>query len=119
MKFEDLYNRIIELWPEEVDISDGFPSEGNGFTFPTLSKINSQIEDTIDCENDHWGNIGAWAFFQAFHEIAKTMKAKGDKTLKTRLVEKQLIDKKIQSNLAPGKWDDNWAELRGEYKGIA
>jgi hypothetical protein len=80
MKFEDLYNRIIELWPEEVDISDGFPSEENGFMFPALSRINSQIEDTIDCENDHWGNIGAWALFHAFHEIAKTMKAIGEKT---------------------------------------
>ena len=119
MEFIELYNRIIDLWPEKIDISDGYPAGQGGFMFPTLSRIHYEIEKSIDHEKDHWGNIGVWAFFQAFHETAKMIKADEGKTLNTRIVPKELIDKKVESNLAPSKWGDDWADLRREYRRLA
>ncbi|HEY8780408.1 MAG TPA: hypothetical protein VIM16_02235 [Mucilaginibacter sp.] len=36
MKFEELYNIAIKLWPTEIDISDGKPLE-RGILFKNLS----------------------------------------------------------------------------------
>jgi hypothetical protein len=119
MEFMELYNRIIGLWPEEIDISDGYPTGENGFMFPMLSKIHDQIENNINHEKDHWANIGVWSFFQAFHNCARKLKEAGETTLKTRNVSKRAIHKRIKSNLEPGKWGDDWAEERRNYKGLA
>ena len=104
MQFIDLYNRIIELWPYEIDISDGYPTGSNGFMFTTLSQTHSKIEESIDYKNDHWGNIAVWSFFQAFHEKAKEVLKAGGKVINTRQIEKELIDRKIQNNLQANEW---------------
>lgn len=119
MKFIDIYNRIINLWPETIDISDGYPVGNDGFNFPSFNKIYDNIEDTIDVEKDHWGNLAVWAFSQAFHQTAKEIKTGGGDTLRTRDVSKQLIDQTIRMNLEPTKWGDLCADLRNEYEGLA
>jgi hypothetical protein len=119
MEFIELYDSMIELWPEEIDISDGYPTGENGFMFPTLSKIHDEIENRINHEKDHWGNVGVWSFFQAFHDRAKELREAGETTLKTRDVSKTDIDNCIKSNLEPSKWGDDWAEERKSYKGLA
>jgi len=39
MKFNNLYKEFIELWPTEIDISDGYPVNDDGYFFPSLNKI--------------------------------------------------------------------------------
>ncbi|BHH82382.1 hypothetical protein LA52FAK_06710 [Desulforhopalus sp. 52FAK] len=40
MKFLEIYDHILDMWPEEVDISDGQPSGERGFYFKTLSRVS-------------------------------------------------------------------------------
>ena len=101
MEFIELYNLIILLWPEKIDISDGYPTGQDGFMFPIPSKIHHHIEGTIDQEKDRWAIIGVWACFQAFHECARKLKDMEEGTLKTRAVSKTNIDERIRSTLSP------------------
>jgi hypothetical protein len=119
MEFIELYNRIIELWPEEIDISDGYPVGDDGFMFPTLNKVHGEIEARIDYEQDHWGNIGVWSFFVAFHSAARKLRESGKTALLTRKVSKPDVDSWIKLNLEPTKWGDDWAEERNCYTGLA
>lgn len=114
MEFEVLYNRIIVLWPESIDISDGCPTGDSGFRFPTLSECWDDAEEKIDPLVDPWGNIGVWAFFQAFHETAKKGFQEGETVLSTREVSKESINERIIENLNAGDWEQE----RSEYKSL-
>jgi len=114
MQFHNLYNRIIKLWPEEIDISDGYPTSEKGFMFPTLSSYWGVAEEEIDHSIDHWGNVGVWSFFQAFHNAARELYDNGEKCLKTKDVSKNEIDKRIRSNIEP----EEWQELLDKYVGL-
>jgi hypothetical protein len=114
VEFEVLYSRIIELWPESVGISDGKPNGENGIVFPTLSKCWDVADGNVDSAADTWGDLGVWAFFQAFHESAEECLRRNESVLSTRLVSKRLIDRKIRKTLAT----EGWERELGEYKGL-
>jgi hypothetical protein len=116
MKFSELYERIIGLWPEEIDISDGKPTGRNGYLFKNLSSINSDIESALS-NDDHWGSIGAWSFFQAIHKEAKALHKSGANVIRVNEVSKDLIDHYIRSNIEFDPDDDQWINERNEYQG--
>jgi hypothetical protein len=116
MKFIELYERIIKLWPEEIDISDGKPTGSDGYLFKNLSNIHSEIEGVLS-NNDHWGSIGAWSFFQAIHKEAKVLHKSGITVISVNEVSKDLIDHYIRSNIEFDPDDDQWVNERNEYQG--
>jgi len=64
------------------------------------------LEDNINHEKEHWSSICNWAFFQAFHKAAKTLKSSGKEILYTRKVEKLSLDKCIRNNLNGVGWEN-------------
>lgn len=110
-----MYNRIRAMWPKEVDISDGRRVRRTPyFYFPTLSSIRSDIEDRIDHKVDHWGSVGAWAFWQAAHCKAIDLHRRGERTLDVDSIEVALFDHYVKSNLA----GEGWEKERNEYRGL-
>lgn len=103
------------LWPEEIDISDGKPTGNDGYLFKNLSSINSQIEENLS-NDDHWGSIGAWSFFQAIHKEAKALHKSGAGVIRVSEVSKDLIDQYVRSNIEHDPDDDLWVKERNEYQ---
>jgi hypothetical protein len=114
VSFEDIYNRYIGFWPAEVSVSDGRPAAKDGFLFPELNRIYSEVETRIDHARDHWGNVFAWAVFQAAHEYARAALKRGDAAITIRRVPFELIDKYVRKNLADADWDTE----RSQYIGM-
>ena len=117
MTFDELYARAIERWPDEVEVSDGHATGPRGVRFPTLTRVNDEIEASLT-PDDRWGRIAAWSLFQAFHSEAKRILSAGGSSVRTREVDKQDIDRCVRSNLEPSHGDDTWAEERAVYRGI-
>lgn len=109
MRFSELYANLIKEWPEEISISDAQPPSKSGQYFPTLSRINDEIEEKIDFTNDNWSSIGHWAFFQAFHAEAKRLYCQGDAILITRSVPLESINARIIENLKGEGWENERA----------
>ena len=82
--------------------------------FPTLGSIQDDIEASIYFETNHWANIGTWAFFQAFHGVAKRLRKNNAPTLRTREVRRDIINSKILVILE----SDDWEKERNEYRGL-
>ena len=115
MTFDEIYKRIRPLWPDEIDISDGIDLKEGKFLFPTMNSIYDEIEEGIDHENDHWTNMGVWAFEQSLWVTAKVLFKEGTYKLKVSEVSKELFDKKIKSHLE----SDDWKKECVEYQGLA
>jgi hypothetical protein len=117
MKFQDIYKRIKSMWPDVIDISDGKPAGKDGYFFKGLSDINREIESSLS-NNDNWGSIGAWSFFQAIHRQARKLHSEGINSLTVSEVSKESIDACIRSNIRHDPEDDTWLKERNEYQGL-
>jgi len=114
MKLEQLYRKNIKLWPEEINISDGYPTSNNGYYFPTLSNIYHNIEDNFNSKTENWTLIFNWAFFQAVHAESKILILNGEKILEPKKVKKENIDNLIKRNLK----NKDWEKERKSYIGL-
>ncbi|HEX2984269.1 MAG TPA: hypothetical protein VHO28_12060 [Ignavibacteriales bacterium] len=118
MEFNKLYDKYILLWPEIIDLSDSYPVQDDGYMFPLLNEIYSNLEDNAADPKDgdyDWVMLFIWACFAVFHSNAKKNVTKGIYILETRKVEKEVIDKRIRENLEEESWKDS-AKLYIPYK---
>jgi hypothetical protein len=127
MKFTTIYQRILPLWPSEIDISDGYevdagneatpgttPTGGKGYYFPTLDEAWGVVEDGVDPEVDTWGDMMVWTMFQEFHKCAIEMLSSGASTLKTGEIPVQVLDERYRNNLN----SEGWESERDAYEGL-
>ena len=114
MTLQELESKYLKMWPQIVNISDGV-SQSNGYYFRELSKIHSDIEDQIDHENDHWGNIYTLAMFQASHYHAENLLKMGKLEIEIQLVQREIVDKYIRQNL---NGNGGWEQENDQYIGI-
>lgn len=110
MKFTELYNSGIKLWPKEVHIGNGYPSGKSGYMFPDLVSIHDRIEESIPVE-DGWLQIIDWSLFQAFHAESKRLIKNSEKTLIPCSVPKSEVQWRVSENLN----GEGWEPLRAEY----
>ncbi len=105
MKFRDIYNRVIDCWPEEILISDGYPAGGqDGYMFPTLHKFFSEVEETIGYRNG-WDELMVWTMYQSFWAEAKRLILEGAAYLRTREVDLSLLESCYFLNLQCEGWE--------------
>lgn len=84
MKFEELYNNSMELWPEVIDISDGEIVE-NGVLFKELSLVWHEVEASSKLKGE-WYDLMAWVVFKNLHNIAKRkLQERGSAIEKTKV----------------------------------
>lgn len=118
MKFCDIYNRIIILWPEEILISDGqltsndegyeptpssTPSGNVSCFFPTLIRTWNQVE----------GDMMVWTMFQVFHSKGIELLEAGVSHLNTRNV----LPSEIEARYLLNPESEGWEEERLAYEG--
>ena len=105
MNFGDIYNRVIEYWPEEILISDGYPAGGQeGYTFPTLHKFFSEAEERVGHENG-WDELMVWTMYQTFWAEAKRLIQEGASHLRPRDVSLLRLENRYFENLKCEGWE--------------
>ncbi len=109
MKFSDLYQEAISMWPTYIDISDGYPTGTSGYLFPNLTRIHDEIESSIAIENN-WMQVMDWTLFQSFHSESKTLHKNGELTLNPRKVEIEEVEKRLMENLDSEGWEEQLKE---------
>ena len=103
MNVHDLFVRISAAWPTNIDISNRKQSPDGKHWCPALAEEHHKVEDAIDHTVDHWGNVGAWSFYQAIFEHANTAYSRGERIVEVRSVPLELFNQKVIRNLAsPG-----------------
>jgi hypothetical protein len=114
VSLKQVYDRCMSLWPEHVGIADGRPAAGDGYFFPELSRVHSDVDERIDHASDHWGSVFTWSMFQASHNYARAAIERGETQIELRRVPIELIDAYIRKNLAEPEWEPE----RSEYVGL-
>lgn len=94
MTFKEIYDRILPLWGETVDFSDGMvleakpPKKAFGLTPPATSSFYSPeisgrwsaVEDAV-AKTDVYGKVMVWTLYQLIHRQARQRFEKGTFTL--------------------------------------
>lgn len=111
MKFETIYNSIINLWPEEIDISSGKLMGDEGGIFPDLAEAHDRIKKEVGIQ-DPWKDLMVWTMFQEFHaQCRKLLKSKSYK-LFPKIIDKNLLKRRYAKNLEV----DEWREFLKDYE---
>ena len=114
MNAHDLFVRISAAWPASVDISNRQLASSGKHWFPALAEEHHKVEDAIDCTVDHWGNVGAWSFYQAIVEYANTAYSRGERIVEVRSVPLELFNQRVVRNLA----SPDFEKERSAYEGL-
>ncbi len=76
-KFEDIYERVLTLWPREIDLAEGYLiKETDGYYCHNLSKAFDEVEDKVDPTNE-WDMLMVWTLYGVLHARAKIIALKG------------------------------------------
>jgi hypothetical protein len=72
MRFTNIFNNVIKLWPSEIDFSDSkyFIAE-DGFSSEKLNSIWEEVELKIETKNE-WEKLMVWTIYCVVHSLAKT-----------------------------------------------
>lgn len=108
MKAADLLAEVKTYWPETIDISDGHPTGGTGFSFPTLSLAWDKAEESAN-ETYQLIQLGVWAFFQAAHRFSRSAFAEACSEISADDVELAVFDHYMRDNLAGESWENERA----------
>jgi hypothetical protein len=104
MKFEELFNESIELWPDEVDISDG-KEVGNGILFKRLSSVWNAVEVKAKLKGE-WYDLMTWIIFANLHDIAKQQIIKNRSTIKKAHLNIDKVKHDLVENLQMDEYSD-------------
>ena len=68
---EIVFEEIINMYPKELDISNGIIHSNGGATFNTLIEIHDQVEEAVQSKSVEHSAMD-WSIFQELHKIAKS-----------------------------------------------
>lgn len=123
MTFKEIYDRIIPLWGDLIDISDArdvkpenavdtpgtTPCNGNYFHSKSLSRLWDKIEETVGHE-DAFGDQMVWTMYQVFHRHASRLFSNGVFVFDPRTIDKKEIEEQYFANLNTESWEEELAK---------
>lgn len=127
MTFKEIYNRIIPLWREKIDFSDGMiiasknslktlggtPASTTNFYSQALSSQWGAVEEAVGQE-DTFGKLMVWTMYQVFHKHANALFEQGIFSLNPTSIDKNEIEAQYFKNLN----DESWEEELARYERI-
>ncbi|RZK43389.1 MAG: hypothetical protein EOO90_03780 [Pedobacter sp.] len=109
MKFEELYNEAVKMWPEVIDISDGVVAE-NGILFKRLSSIWNEVE-LIAKSKGEWYDLMSWIIFANLHDMARHQLQHGLSTVDMANMSKDNVRTDLIENLGGDDFKDMLEEF--------
>lgn len=76
-KFDEVYDLLINLWPEEIDVSEKLFHDNGGVTINNLVFVHDNIEKElikVDGYDEYLYEHVDWAIFRLLHSLAKHSK---------------------------------------------
>ena len=112
MTFAEIYDRIIPLWGDLIDFSDGsvidapktMPTNDDYFRSNSFSRLWEDIEEIVGHE-DTFGDLMVWTMYQVFHKNAKRLFLQRIFVLDPKAISKQEIEEQYFINLNTKSWE--------------
>jgi hypothetical protein len=113
MKFWQLYQETMQLWPSSIDISNGELQKDGGI-FPNLSKIWTEVEDQTATSTE-WSQLMVWAIYCGWHKAALISFRAGQREVDRRQLDEVYVEYKFSECFYA---DDLpcWADMRANYE---
>jgi hypothetical protein len=76
-KFKEIYERVLGLWPSEIDLTEGYLiKETGGYYCHNLARALDEAEAKVDPTNE-WDMLMVWTLYGVLHARAKVIALKG------------------------------------------
>jgi hypothetical protein len=105
MQARALFDRVVGMWPDDVDISAREPTPSGGWWFPELGRIRGEIEGSIDHSLDHWACVGSDAFYWAVTRQANLLYESGGRRISPSSVSLSFFDHAMRTLLQAEGWE--------------
>jgi len=117
MTFTEIYNRIINLWGDKIEFSDGIifepidktpgttPTGEKSFQSNSFRKQWDKIEEIVGTD-DTYGDLMVWTMYQVFHRHAVQLFQQNIYTLKPTDISKKEIEEQYFNNLNAESWEE-------------
>lgn len=123
MTFTEVYKRIIQLWGDSIEFSDGnntkpknafdtpgtTPTNDNYFHSESFSQLWTNIEEIVGTD-DTYGDLMVWTMYQVFHRHAKNLFQNGIVCLSPKAIDKNEIEAQYFINLNGESWEEELAQ---------
>lgn len=122
MTFQEIYQRIIPLWGQEVAFADGLVMEAkrhyktlsgaagakSHFYSKSLSDQWQAVADTI-APGDAYGELMVWTLYQVFQQQARTLFEQNQYAFSPAAIPPKEIEARYYKNLQDQGWEEQLA----------
>lgn len=112
MMFTEIYDRIIPLWGNLIDFSDGSaidtpekkPINDGYFRSNSFSQLWDNVEEIVG-HDDTFGDLMVWTMYQVFAKHARRLFLQGVFVLEPKTIDKKEIEEQYFMNLHVEGWE--------------
>ena len=105
MRARALFDRLVGMWPDVIEISDRVASPSASWWFPALGRVRGDIDATIEHSVDHWANVGLDAFYWAITRQAISVYEAGGRSIAPSSVPVEFFDESMLTFLQADGWE--------------
>jgi hypothetical protein len=112
MRFSELYNSTVLLWPDRIQIDDGKLAGEEGGYFPELSKAWVEAKQKSRLMSE-WHGLMVWAIYGVLLSFAKRKLNQGFEKILLKEIDIWEVEKIFRQNLLSP--DADYGEMKNEY----
>ncbi len=119
MEFQEIYDRVLPLWGDTIDFSDGYiiqpekkfknlKKEADNSDYFYSKKLSNQwnaLEEQI-AEEDAEGRLMLWTMFQVYQQHARKKFEQNVLAFLPQEIDKKEIEEQFLKNVREEEWED-------------
>jgi len=114
MKFTEIYNSTISVWPNTIDLLDAkLKNDGSGI-IPSLVSAWESAEIATD-EWSEWHQLMVWAIYSGLHKLGAQYIAEGKNKITISNIDLSLIERIFHDNLFTKTEPAYPADMKNNY----
>lgn len=119
MKFSELFDATIKLWPKSIYIGDCSLHGADGMSCPSLTEAWDVAESKAD-KIDEWQGLMCWCIFAELHRVAKCKVLEGaeDEVFLSE-VDIKNIERRCYRDLSEPEWSEYMKDYVNDLKNIS
>ncbi|MEM7482942.1 MAG: hypothetical protein AAF481_17340 [Acidobacteriota bacterium] len=97
-----LHARVLELWPETVDLAGAYRTTGEGVFFPALARLMGELN--FQYYEDEPFDAALWAFSKIVQREARRLSMMNEHTLKPGQLSFEEFESTLRADLDTDEW---------------